>query len=92
MLSNDNFPPFHNNVIHLNTDTGITAEIKDAFQLNQAIKKLNISVITSKGKVTLSGNVPNFVIEEQIIALTKVIPGVKEIVSHLRVLSLHSWT
>jgi len=89
MLSNDNFPPSKNNIIHLNTDFGITAEIKAMYQSNQSIKHFNISVITVKGKVTLSGNVPNLVIEEQLIALASEITGVKEIVSHLRVLSLH---
>ncbi len=92
MLSNDNFPPSSNNIIHLNTDTSIAAEIKAMYQEKPTISKLNISVISVKGKVTLSGNVPNLIIEEQLVALASEIPGVKEIISHLRVLSLHLWT
>lgn len=89
MLSNDNFHPVNSNVVPLITDIAITADIRSRYYANSSTRKLGIVITTTKGRVTLNGDVPDLAIEEQVIAIANQTEGVKNVISHLRVLSIY---
>jgi hyperosmotically inducible periplasmic protein len=61
------------------SDSDITARIKSDFLLDKDISSLSISVTTTKGVVTLSGNVRNAAQRHKVIADAHKVVGVKSV-------------
>jgi hyperosmotically inducible periplasmic protein len=63
------------------SDKVITDAIVGQYMVNKNAKELNLSVIASKGLVTLSGNVPTNEVKEELEKIAQGTNGVKEVVS-----------
>jgi len=62
------------------TDVGITTQVKAKFVSDDLVKAAQIEVATSKGVVTLTGNVDNNDAKNRAIELAKSTPGVVSVV------------
>jgi osmotically-inducible protein OsmY len=67
-------------------DAIITDEVKARLLADYILKGANIYINTSNGITTLSGNVHNYDKIERAVKITKMVPGVKEVISKLTVI------
>jgi hyperosmotically inducible protein len=66
-------------------DTVITARVKAAILADPAMKSMDVSVVTRKGEVMLSGFVDNSVLLGQAIDLARDVDGVTSVVDHMSI-------
>jgi len=66
-------------------DTQISSQLQEKFNTDSGLQGKQLSVQSSKGVVTLSGNVDNDVQREAAARYASAIPGVKEVVNNLQV-------
>lgn len=66
-------------------DTRTTAAVKTAFALNRHLKPLRVAVSTEDGVVTLRGDVPGDELRARAEQVAGAVPGVRQVVDHLRV-------
>lgn len=59
------------------SDASITTSVKEALRKDGMLGSLNIDVSTSKGVVTLSGNVPDALAYNRAISVARAVPGVR---------------
>ncbi len=67
------------------SDTAITTKIKAKLAADSIASAFKISVETTEGKVTLTGEVPNQEAVEKAISIAKNTEGVKEIKNNLTI-------
>lgn len=67
------------------SDTAITSAIKSKYLTDSEIKGLSINVVTDKGVVELSGQVPNRGIEVKATNIAQATDGVREVISKLKI-------
>jgi hyperosmotically inducible protein len=66
-------------------DAKVTASVKAALEINRGLSASDVDVSTEDGVVTLRGVVPDGVLKERAESLAAAVPGVRQVVNHMRI-------